>query len=189
VCDPISDLIKWTPLVAAAAAWAGAFVAYLNARRSSQALRLAEQQEARRRPVLVPSLLRGYLHRVDEDRIYMFLLSVSNPSDSDNAIAQIDLRIEYRTSSNFLAAVYVPGVSLEHEMFGQDKQSCLDIPVRVDAHQTVTGWVSFRVKRALLEDRIVDTYVIVSTDSHGERASIETILPQELVYETEIKKS
>lgn len=187
--DQFSNFLKWMPLAAVVAAWAGAIVAIFNARRSIQALRLAEQQEARRRPVLVPYLLRGYLRRVDEDRIYMFLLSVSNPSDSDNAIAQIDLRIEYRTASNFLAAVYVPGVSLDDKMFGQDNHSRLEIPVRVDAHQTVTGWVFFRVKKALLEGCTVDTYVIVATDSHGERASIETALPQELVHEAEIKAS
>jgi hypothetical protein len=119
----------------------------------------------------------------------MFLFSVSNPSDSDNAIAQIDLRIEYRTTSNFLSAVYVPSVSLDDEMFRQDNHSRLGIPVRVDAHQTVTGWVFFRVKKALLEDCTVDTYIIVTTDSHGEKISIETALPQELVHEVEIKAS
>jgi hypothetical protein len=176
-------------LAAAAAAWVAAIVSILNAHRSGRALRLAEQQETRSRPVLVLYLVRGYFRREGEDRICKFLLSVSNLSDSDNAVAQIDLRIEYRTTSNFLAAVNVPGVSLDDEIFGQDNHPHLEIPIRVDAHQTVKGWVLFRVKKALLENCTVDTYVIVATDSHGERASIETVLVQEFVHEPEIKKS
>lgn len=187
--DQPTDFLKWMPFAAAVAAWVAATFAYLTARRSGRALRLAEQQEARRQPVLVLYLLRGYLRRANEERIYAFLLSVSNPSDSNNAIAQIDLRIEYRTASNFFAAVDVPTVSQDDEMFGGDNHARLEIPIHVDAHHTVAGWVFFRVQRALLEDRSVDTYVIVATDSHGERVSIETALLQEFVHEAEIKAS
>jgi hypothetical protein len=185
--DQSSDFLKWMPFVAAVAAWVAAIFAYLTARRSIRLLHLAEQQEERRRPVLILYLQGGRLRRVGEDLVYMFLLSVSNRSDSNNAIAQIDLRIEYRTAFNFLAAVDVPIVSQDDEMFGGDTRSRLEIPIRVDAHHTVAGWVFFRVKKALLEDCAVNTYVIVATDSHGGRSSIETALVQEIVHEAEIK--
>lgn len=187
--DPSWNFLKWMPFAAAVAAWVAAIFAYLTARRSGRALRLAEQQEARSRPVLVIYLKNGYLRRAKEDRIYMFLLSVSNPSDSNNAIAQIDLRIKYRTASNFLAVVDVLCVFLDDAMLGQDKHTSLKIPIRVDAHQTVAGWVFFRVNKALLEDCTVDTYAIVATDSHGKRESIEAALVQEIMLETEIKTS
>jgi hypothetical protein len=174
--------------VAALAAWVGALFAYLNARRSGRALRLAEQQEDRRRPILVLYWQGGYLHRTQEDRFYMFLLSVSNPSDSNNAVARIDLRIEYRTGANFLATVNVPSVSQGDEMFAGDSRSNLEIPIKVDAHQTVVGRVFFRLKKALLKDCAVDSYVIVATDSHGGWTSVETALVQEIVDEAEIKK-
>ena len=178
------------PFAATVAAWVAAVFAYLTARRSGRALRLAEQQEARRRPVLVLYLHRGYLRRTEEERVYAFMLSVSNPSDSNNAIAQIDLRIEYRAPSNFLAAVNVPAVPQDDEMLGGDNNhSRLEIPIRVDAHHTVAGWVFFRVKTALLVDCSIDTYIILTTDSHGERVSIETALVREFVHETEIKTS
>ena len=187
--DQSTDFLKWMPFVAAVAAWVAAIFAYLTARRSGRALRLDEQREARRRPVLFLYLSKGYLRRSDEHRLYMFLLSVSNPSDSNNAVAQIHLRIKYRTASNFLAAVDVPAVLQDDEIFRGDNHVHLEIPTRVDAHHTVAGWVFFRVKKELLEDCNVDIYVIVATDSHGERVSIETVLVQELVREAEIKTS
>jgi hypothetical protein len=187
--DQLSDLLKWMPFAAALAAWVAAIFAYLTARRSGQALRLAKQQEARRRPVLVLYLQGGYLRRIGQDRIYMFLLSVSNPSDNNNAIAQMDLRIEYRTTANFLAAVDVPSVPKDDEIFTGGGHSRLEIPLQVEAHQTVAGWVFFRVKKALLEDCTIDTHVILATDSHGQRVSIEAALVQEIVHESEIKTS
>ena len=111
------DFFRWMPLAAALAAWVAAFFASLTARRSGRALRLAEQQEERRRPALVLYLQGGYLRRTDEDRVYMFLLAVSNPSDSNNAVARLDLRIKYRTGSEFPATVDVPSVSRHNEMF------------------------------------------------------------------------
>lgn len=187
--DELTYLIKWIPSPTTLAAWIAVIISYLSYRRSGRALRLAEQQEERRRPVLIPYLHKGYLRRTEEDRIYMFLLSVSNPSDSNNAVARIDLRIEYRTASNFRAAVDVLTVMLDDQAFGGENHGFIEIPIRIEAHNTATGWVCFRVKKALLQDCSVDSYIILVTDSHGERGSIETALVQEFVYEAEIKRS
>lgn len=187
--DEVTYLMKWIPSPTTIAAWIAIIISYLSYRRSGRALRLAEQQEERRRPVLVLYLQRGYLRRTEQDRIYKFLLSISNPSDSNNAVARIDLRIEYRTAANFRAAVDVPAVRQDDQTFGGDNHAEIEIPIKVDAHNTVTGWVCFQVKKALLKDCNVDSYVILVTDSHGERGSIETALVQEFVYEAEIKTS
>jgi hypothetical protein len=189
--DQSTDFLKWMPFAAAIAAWVAAIFAYLTDRRSSRVLRLAELQEERRRAGLVLYLMRGYVRRTDENRIYAFLLSVSNPSDSNNAIAQIDLRIGYRTSSNYLAAVDIPTSSQNDDMFGKTMEgynnSCLEIPISVNAHHTAVGWVFFQTKRALFKDCSIDTYTIIATDSHREQSSIETSLVHELVHESETK--
>jgi hypothetical protein len=187
--EQYQDFFKWMPLAAALAAWVAAFFAYLTARRSGRALRLAERQEERRRPTLVLYLHSGYLCRTDEDHVYMFLLSVSNPSDSDNAIARLELRIKYITVSDFPATVNVPNVSQHSEMFPWNDHAGLEIPVNVDAHKTVAGRVFFLLKHALLKGCTVDGYEVIATDSHENQTSIEVGLVQELVGETEIKKN
>ncbi len=182
------DFFRWMPLAAALAAWVAAFFAYLTARRSGRALRLAEQQEERRRPALVLYMHSGYLRRKDEDRVYMFLLSVSNPSDIDNAIARLDLRIRYNTVSGFPATVDVPSVAQHSGMFPGDDHAGLEIPVNLDAHKTVVGRVFFLLKRALLKGCRVDGYEVIATDSHQSQTSIEVALVQELLDEAEIKE-
>jgi hypothetical protein len=106
----------------------------------------------------------------------MFLLSVSNPSDSNNGVARLDLRIKYRTGSEFPATVDVPSVSRQNEMFAGDNHAGLEIPVNVDAHKTVVGRVFFPLKHALLKGCTVDAYEVIATDSHGSQTSIEVTL-------------
>jgi len=180
-----SNLLNWVPAIAA---WIGAFFAYLNARRSNRALRLTEQQEERRKPNLVLYLQGGYLCKTDEERVYMFLLSVSNLSDTDNAVARNDLRIEYRTAFNFSATVDIPSVSQGIDIFGGESHSTLETGVKIEAHQTVVGKVFFRLNKAMLQDCAVDSYIIVVTDTHGKRTSVATSLVQEVFDETEIEK-
>lgn len=180
-----SNLLNWVP---ALAAWIGAFFAYLNARRSNRVLRLSEQQEERRKPNLVLYLQGGYLCKTDEERVYMFILSVSNPSDSDNAVARNDLRIEYRTAFNFPATVNIPSVSQGIDIFREDSHSTLETGVKIEAHHTVVGRVFFRLNKAMLKDCAVDSHIIVVTDTHGEQTSVATSLVQEIFDETKTKK-
>lgn len=183
------DFLKWTSFAAALAAWVAAIFAYLTARRSGRALRLAEQQEARRQPLLVLYLHEGHFRRVEEGRMFMFLVSVSNPSDSDNAISRIDLRIEYRTASHYLAAVDVQSCSTHCKTSGLEDKAALGISNRIDAHQTVAGRIFFQLNDALLENCSVDRYVIVVTDTQGRRESVETALVPEFLDEAETHKS
>ena len=118
-------------------------------------------------------------------RVYSFLISVSNPSDSNNAIARLDLRINYRTAANFLAAVDIPLSSTDGEssQFGAEK--VFTVPLRIDAHQTVTGWAHFEVKEVILKNCVVDRYAVMATDSQGERSEIDCGIIKELANEAE----
>jgi hypothetical protein len=174
-------------VVSAMASWAGAFVAFRNARTSRRMLQLAEQQESRRQPATVLYLADGFVHWESDARVYAFLLSISNPSDSNNAIARLDLRINYRTPTNYLAAVDVPAVLDREVGFGGPLQNRLELPIRIDAHQTVAGWSYFRFSRGLLEFCEVDLYTVVATDSQGSRQTVETVIVQELIDEVQVQ--
>jgi hypothetical protein len=184
-----SSLSLLIAVVSAVTAILAAGFAYWSARTSQRALRLAERQESRRLPALVLYLADGYLRRNADagHRVYAFLISISNQSDSDDAIARLDLRISYRTSGNFRAAVDVPSSPGPAGGTRSDAYAKLQTPVRVDSHQTVTGWAQFEVASALLEECTVDGYEVLVTGTHGERATIETAIVRELVDEAEAK--
>lgn len=180
------DISKWTPAILA---WIGVLLTFINVHRSGRRLRIMERQEQRQRPVLRLYLQDCHLIKNGEDRAYTFLLSVSNPADSDNALARLDLRIQYRNESNLLSTTDVPCVSTSDQTLTKNYVSALVIPANIGAHQTIAGRVFFRFKRALLEKCNVEKYFIIATDSHGLRTNIETALVRELTDETEINKN
>jgi hypothetical protein len=177
--DVLGDPKTLAAVVSAAAACVAACFTYLTARRSARTLRLAEQQELRRRPHLDIHLGRGRRYTQGSLSVYTFLISVGNTSDNDNSIARLDLRVEYRTKDDVPMSILIPLENNSAAPCQDEIQPRLSAPVHVDAHQTIAGWACFHFQRALLDGCNVDTFTIVATDSHGQRATAESIIIQE----------
>lgn len=147
---------------------------------SRRAVRLAERQEERKNPLLVPELREGYfVKRQDDARVYFFLLSVRNPTDSDNAIARIELHLRYLLNS---------GVPITAK-FGPDKPNVffdnrirLHAPHRIGARDTVSGWCDFTIEAAALNGNSIDGYQIVLADSHGTDATVNVLVIHERTH-------
>jgi hypothetical protein len=170
-------LLQIVTIASCLAAWVAIIFSY-------KTLGIARQQEARCKPSLILSIFESYLNKTKKERVYAFMISVSNSSDTDNAIVQTDLRIEYRTDANYLAVVVLPASRQDEKPFINDSSSSIQLPISVDAHHNATGWIYFHVSEDLIENWIVDSYKIVVTDSHGEKTSIEPTLIKELIHET-----
>jgi hypothetical protein len=180
-----NDPSKFVEVATVGAAWLALVLSVLSFIISRKALLLSEQQEERRKPQLVPYLQDGYVRRDAEGRVYAFLLSVSNPTDSDNAVAAVDFQLIYTTKSNVRMTIKVPLHRETAKAFHDGTVLPLAIPLRLDAHQTVSGWAFFRVEDVLLGGAIVEEYTIVLTDSHGMKAQLEPILIREYGDATE----
>lgn len=176
----------WTGIATAIAAWLALVVSVLSLVIAIRAQRLAERQEARRTPVLKPYLVDGYVRTgADGNRVYAFLLSISNPSDIDNSVANIDLHVAYRRADDDMSMVLKVRASQDSaSSITKPLESTLLPPQRVDAHQTLTGWAFFGVSREILTDTIIDGYRIVLTDTHGIEAAVEPIVVREYVNES-----
>jgi len=179
------NLFALAEIATAVAAWQALMLSSLGLIVSSKALRVTEQQEKRRKPRLVPNLLDGYVRHDAHCRVYVFLLSVSNPADSDNAVAALDLRSTYSTKSNFQMTIKIPSHTEFDKAFQCTADNPFAIPVSVHAHQTVPGWAFFRVKQALLDGAIVEGHTIALLDSHGIESQVEPIMIREYGDATE----
>lgn len=148
------------------------------------AFRLSQRQDDRRRPSLVPSFLNGYVQFCDEDkvRLYAFLLSISNPSDSNNALARAELHVTYKTLSGQPVTVQIPSSQVVGNGFSELEDFRLVVmPARLDAHQTITGWILFRISESILSESEINCYSILLVDSHQIRTSVEPIMIQEYI--------
>jgi hypothetical protein len=170
----------WTDVVVAVAAVAALIVALISLKVSSRALRLSEKQEQRKQPRLVPSLLESHFANLTEGgRVYSFSLSVVNPTDSDNAIAQIEMHLRYLIDGDVSMTVKLPLSSVDICYPAATDHPRLMTPSRIAAHDTAFGWCDFVVKPGILSGRTIEGYQIVLTDSHQAETSIEPLVVSE----------
>jgi hypothetical protein len=177
----------WAASASAVAAWLALGLSFLSLHSSRKAMRLAEQQEERRRPLLVPYLDDGYV-RIGPNggsRLYAFLLSVSNRSDSNNSVAEVERRLTYTTRADVQMTVKVRSNAQLGGAFGEGAGPPLPKPARVDAHQTALGWCFFRVEEAVLEGSPIERYVVTLVDSHGNESTVKPIMVREYGHETQ----
>jgi hypothetical protein len=148
---------------------------------SLTAKRLADRQEGRRNPRLVPSNGQAFVKIASDsgDRVYAFHISVSNPTDSDNAISAIDLSLTYISPTQTIMTVKLRAQKDDSINFLPSAGTHLSSPTRIAAHDTISGWCYFKVEGAMIAERAIDKYEIVLTDSHQVRSTIEPILVQE----------
>jgi|HubBroStandDraft_6_1064221.scaffolds.fasta_scaffold128850_2 hypothetical protein len=179
----MSDPYFWASVASAIAALVAAVITWRIARATSATLRLAEAQEHRRRPNLTVYLAESFYKAKQRSRLLGFCVSVSNLSDADDSIAKIELQINYTTSNGMCMALRIPSDAKLVRELGFKESSVLIPPVRIDSHQTVAGWVLFELKEALLEDRKLETYVLLFQDTHGAVSKLEQAIIRERVDE------
>lgn len=136
--------------------------------------RLAREQEARRKPDLIPDYREGYftVDPATRARTFHVRLSVSNPTDTDNSVVRIELAIQYRLTDGPSLAVRLPQLD-------DTAGSGFIIPVRVAAHDAVAGWCRFRLDVGLIGRGAVDSYLVELTDSHGQVLTAQPLLLSE----------
>ena len=99
---------SWPGIASAIAAWVALLMSGGSLWMSRRAVRIAERQEKRREPLLKPYYRDGfYQPDADGGRVYAFLLTVSNRSDSNNTIIELELRITYATPEGVEATLKV----------------------------------------------------------------------------------
>jgi hypothetical protein len=165
---------------------AGFCISIFNLYFTWQSRRLAREQERRRLPRLVPSLVNGYFQD-DKDagaRAYAFHVTVTNPTDSNNAIAEADLAITYLTAERTQMTVKLRANGSPALNFVKGQDTTLAVPASISAHNAVSGWLRFQVPAALLAGVTIESYRLIFTDPHREEASVAPILIQEYRDET-----
>ena len=167
-------------VASAAAAWVALVLSVVNVRTSRRALRLSEQQEARRKPSLAIYLQEGLVSRSPrrDARIYSLLLSVSNKSDNDNSVAEATLHLTYsKPEAGGFTVKFVATTEVLPPF--QRSQASLPIPTRIDAHQAISGWYYFFVDDVILSGARVERTIIVLRDTYGNEIAAEPLILRE----------
>lgn len=165
----------WTDIATAAAALAALLISLVSLHYSRKGLVLAEAQDRRRQPKLLPEYLSGHFSTdpVTGGRTYNLELAIRNPTDSDNAVARIELNLTYRLTDGTLIIARVAAAN------DRAQRPVLSVPQRVGAHETVAGWCAFAVDTGVIAGRQIEGYVVELNDSHGQLTSVTPLILSE----------
>lgn len=141
----------------------------------------AEAQDRRRKPALSLDLRDARILPSPSGRFYCFHIQVKNPSDTDNAISLIELRVIFTMPSG--AALIAKIAQVDPALFPVTLGEALSPPVKVGAHNIVTGWCVFELQTALVGDKAVESYEVHFHDTH---ALSSTIAPRVIQPAAEI---
>jgi hypothetical protein len=177
----MSNIQIFAAVASAMAAWMALLLSVLNFFTSRKALRISEQQEARRKPSVVVYLGDAYIAVGAKagSRIYAILISLSNRSDSNNAIAQAVLHLTYVKSNRTQLTLKVGAEGEPPSAFRDKSANHLRVPIRIDAHQTVSGWCFFSVDDAIVEGSRIDRTRVAFVDTYGNESTVESLIIRE----------
>jgi hypothetical protein len=174
--------IPWSLIVAVIAA-AISWRAYSIAARS---LSISERNEKRRQPALTVYLAQAHQTNLASHVVFMFAVSIGNPTDIDNAVARIELCLAHMAGDTNQTRVVMrfdhdPTVLAAEPTIDLGPPTILQLPLRIDAHQTGAGWMLFSVPNGLLNEVSLESYTIVIEDTHGQSTVIEPIIIQQWI--------
>lgn len=159
-----------------------AVAAAIHAWRSASRLRAAAGRAtagAARGPALSVSVLDADARLArDGTSQYALLLAVANGTPVPRTFTAIDLRIQYRTASNFTGAIDVALAGVPDAGGTRTGEITLRLPLTLEAEQVLIGWAHFASGDGLgmtgvPRDARVDGYRVVLTGNTGERLAAD----------------
>jgi hypothetical protein len=181
----LADPKVWISVLALLVSCFSVFLSWRSGRNAARALAISENQEKRRQPQLGLYLFNGYRLLTPNRQLFGLLVSVSNPSDINNSVARVELQITYLLENDVAAVCRLPHDPTLRENTSQDTQAAtvFSVPVRIEAHQTVTGWFLFALNDDVIGKGSVDGHQLILEDTHHISTSSGPIMVKEWMNE------
>ena len=184
-----SSSTEWPPVVAAIASAAALAISLWSLYIARQSLRVSREELQQRQPRLVPYIHAGFIRDQArlESRLIAMSTSVSNLSHSANSLSMLELVVKLRAPSGLLTQLLLPhDPKLASEAKPERGIAPFPLPVHVGAHQTVTGWVLFRLPDALVHGASIQGYTLQITDTHNLQYEATLSLLMEIADEPQV---
>jgi len=183
------DSKPWIAVLSLTVAIASAVVSWLSFRSSRRALAISERQEKRHEPSLGIYYAHGYRQVVPQRQLFGFFVSVSNPTDIDNSIVRAEIQITCLLqggAKTILKLEHNPAVGQGTGTHGAGTAHVFSLPARIDAHQTLSGWLLYAVDNEVIREGTIDSHRLILEDTHGLSTSTDPIMAR--AWTDEIQK-
>jgi hypothetical protein len=177
----------WISALALVVSGFSAVLSWRSGKNAARALAISESQEKRRQPQLGIYLVNGYRRLVPKQQLFGFLVSVSNPTDINNSIARAELQITYLLENDVEAVCRIPHSPTLGENTSRDAMpaaTVFSLPLHIDAHQTVSGWLLFALNNDVIGKGTIDGHSLILEDTHGISTNTDPIMVREWTDES-----
>lgn len=113
-------------------------------------------------------------------RLYVFAVSVTNSSSTDNALVRAELQLQYLTDIGSVVTLRAQSSSGDGDGQSIPLQASTTLPLNLPARSAATCTFSFKLDEAVLGTARVLREDLVLTDAHGIETTAQCIL-RELV--------
>ena len=182
----------WLSVVPLLLTFAAALFAWRTSRAAQQAVAAAQHLPRQFARGLAVTVVDGRARRdlATDARDYAFLLAIENGSGAETTVADVELRVSYRTRANFCGAVDLAIAASDAaggatERSGTGVQPKLHVPLRLGAGQAMSGWVEFHTANIIPRHCRVDGYTVIVIDAGGVRTTADAGLPNVLRADTD----
>lgn len=180
------SLASWAAIAGAIATFIIALLTLFNVRVARNSLKLMEQREKRLQPALQLFHINSYLKRDKEQnsRIYAVNISITCASDTDNSVQDLSMRIYFKRNQATVSNVAIPIMKNINkavtDLVGVNSQEIIVIPLKIRAHEAVTGWALFNISNEFLADSSIENYQVVLTDVYSKESFFEIKVMREV---------
>ena len=143
--------------------------------------RIETDREARQQLGLEPTLVDSFYETdgASQHRVYAFQLTVRNRSDRRNAVAEAELTISRTTPMETEVPAMLPTVRPGETAPVYGEGASIPIPAAFPAHDTISGWLLFRVPRTILKGAKIEGYWISLRNTARDETQLEPIFVRE----------
>lgn len=180
--DPLAS---WATIATAIVTLFVAILTLINTLIAKDSLKIMQQQEKRRHPFLELYYVASFVKRFHEQkfRIYAINLRISNRSDSDNSLKELNLIIQLARnigpSSSIAFSHVADNMSSIAELVGKTVDEIIKVPTSIKAYEVIKGWALFQVNDEILQNDVDVTYEVKVIDAHNVESSLELMIIHE----------
>ncbi|GHF44572.1 hypothetical protein FHX82_001835 [Amycolatopsis bartoniae] len=175
--DQLKSLADIAPALSVSIALLALAVSVFGAITARRAYRISKAQEKRRLLPIDVYLVDSAAYPLDNGRQrYAFVLELYNPSENATSVASAELHIGFKENTLSYILKIPPDNDQNAPAQLAGNQERIMIPVRLNAGETVGGWISFTTPNESVEWHEIDSYKIQLTDTLRRTTSTQAIL-------------
>ncbi len=181
--DPLAS---WATIAGVIATLIIALLTFFNVRVARNSLKLMEQREKRLQPSLQLFHISSYVKRDKEknSRIYAINIGLTCNSDTDDSVKDLSMRIYFNRDRGITSNIAVPNMrNVEKDdidLISVESDKILAFPLRIRAHEVVTGWALFKISNEFLAGSDIENYQVTLTDVQDIESYFEIKVMREL---------